>query len=145
MGTQSAHRTVAVERGPGGAHEAVNVRGGRLRIGPGDDADFTPTELLLVAIGACTSIDVATLISRRAEPESFAVRVEADKVRDADGNRLDDIVVTFEVVLPTTEAGAAARDLLPDFVKRSHDRLCTVSRTVELGTAVTTRIADVRP
>ena len=145
MGTQSAHRTVTVERGPDGAHEAVNVRGGRLRIGPGDDADFTPTELLLVAIGACTSIDVATLISRRAEPESFAVRVEADKVRDADGNRLDDIVVTFEVVLPPTEAGAAARDLLPGFVTRSHDRLCTVSRTVELGTVVTTRIADVRP
>ena len=140
MAPQSAHRSVTVERTAGGGHEAVNVRGGRLRIGPGDDGDFTPTELMLVAIGACTGIDVATLTSRRAEPESFVVRVDASKVRDDAGNRLDDIVVTFQIVLPGTEAGAAARDLVPGFVQRSHDRLCTVSRTVELGTGCRRRV-----
>jgi putative redox protein len=31
---------------------------------------------------------------------------------------------------------------VPEAVQRSHDRLCTVSRTVELGTAVATRIED---
>jgi uncharacterized OsmC-like protein len=118
----------------------VNRRGGRLRIGHGDDGDFTPTELLLAAIGACTGIDVDTLTSRRAEPESFTVRVDAQKIRDESGNRLDDIVVTFQVVLPDTEEGAAARDMLPGFVQRSHDRLCTVSRTIELGTGVSVRI-----
>ena len=29
---------------------------------------------------------------------------------------------------------------LPDAVKKSHDRLCTVSRTVELGTPIEDRI-----
>jgi uncharacterized OsmC-like protein len=29
---------------------------------------------------------------------------------------------------------------MPDVVKKSHDRLCTVSRTVELGTPVTPHI-----
>jgi putative redox protein len=36
--------------------------------------------------------------------------------------------------------GDAARAVLPDAVKKSHDRLCTVSRTVELGTPIATRI-----
>jgi putative redox protein len=30
--------------------------------------------------------------------------------------------------------------VLPDVVKKSHDRLCTVSRTIEIGTPITTRI-----
>jgi len=29
---------------------------------------------------------------------------------------------------------------LPDAVKKSHDRLCTVGRTVETGTPITTKI-----
>jgi putative redox protein len=37
--------------------------------------------------------------------------------------------------------GDAARAILPDVVKKSHDRLCTVSRTIEVGTPVTTRKA----
>lgn len=131
---------MTVRRGTDGRHTAVNARGGRLLIGTGDDADFTPTELLLAALGSCTAIDVDTLTSRRAEPESFEVRVDATKVRDADGNRLTDIEVTFRVAFPAGEAGDAARTLLPEMVKRSHDRLCTVGRTVELGTPVTTRI-----
>src|SRR5690606_10530643 len=115
-------------------------RGGTLLIGTGDDAEFTPTELLLAALGSCTAIDVDALTSRRAEPESFEVQVDANKVRDASGNRLTDIEVTFRVVFPDGEAGDAARELLPEMVKRSHDRLCTVSRTIELGTPITTRI-----
>ena len=101
---------------------------------------FTPTELLLAAIGACTAIDVATLTARRAEPDTFEVQVDAEKVRDEGGNRLADLVVTFSVAFPAGEGGDAARQLLPEAVRRSHDRLCTVSRTVELGTPVVTRV-----
>ena len=36
--------------------------------------------------------------------------------------------------------GDAARAVLPDAVRRSHDRLCTVSRTIELGIPVTSRV-----
>jgi putative redox protein len=79
---------------------------------------------------------VATLTSRRAEPENFRVEVNATKVRDDGSNRLTDIEVTFRVTFPDTPEGDAAREILPDIVKRSHDRLCTVSRTVELGTPI---------
>ena len=65
---------------------------------------------------------------------------EADKVRDAEGNRLTGIEVTYRLTFPGGEGGDAARAILPDVVKKSHDRLCTVSRTIEIGTPVTTRI-----
>jgi putative redox protein len=121
---------------PGGGHTVTNDRGGRLTFASGDSAAFTPVELLLAAIGGCTALDVAALTSRRAEPEDFRVEVNATKVRDDGGNRLTDIEVTFRVTFPDTPAGDAAREILPDMVKRSHDRLCTVSRTVELGTPI---------
>ena len=97
-------------------------------------------DLLLTAIGGCTAVDVDILTSRRAEPEKFEILVEADKVRDETGNRLTDIVVTFRIRFPEGEDGDKARALLPDAVRKSHDRLCTVSRTVELSTPITDRI-----
>ena len=129
-----------MERHPSGDLHASNVRGGQLRVGHGDDADFTPTELLLAALAGCTAADVEVLTARRAVPESFAVQVDAQKVRDDSGNRLEDIRVTFRVRFPDGPEGDAARALLPDAVQRSHDRLCTVGRTVEIGTPVATRI-----
>jgi len=66
--------------------------------------------------------------------------VDAEKVRDAAGNHLTGLQVTFRIVFPAGERGDQARELLPDAVRKSHDRLCTVSRTVELGTPIATRI-----
>jgi uncharacterized OsmC-like protein len=140
MATSSAHLDVTVERISGGAYTATNSRGGQITMGTGGGADFTPTELLLVAVAGCTAIDVDILTSRRAEPERFQVAAEADKVRAPDGNRLTGIEVTFRVAFPAGDQGDAARAILPDVVQKSHDRLCTVSRTIELGTPVGTRI-----
>ena len=140
MATSSAHLGVTVERISGGMFTATNSRGGQITIGTGGGADFTPTELLLVAVAGCTAIDVDILTSRRAEPDRFQVDAEADKIRDAEGNRLTGIEVTYRLTFPGGEGGDAARAILPDVVKKSHDRLCTVSRTIEIGAPVTTRI-----
>jgi putative redox protein len=130
-------RSVSISRTAPGRFSATNVRGGRMEFGSGDDEEFTPVELLLVAIGGCSGVDVDLITGRRAQPDSFVVDVQAEKIRDEGGNRLTDVVVTFHVAFPSGEAGDAARAVLPDAVKRSHDRLCTVSRTVELPTPVT--------
>jgi len=140
MADGSVHRSVTVERVALGVFTATNTRGGQLRFGTGGGTDFTPTELLLAAIAGCTAIDVDILTSRRAEPESFHVRAEADKIRDAEGNRLTSIVVTYQIAFPGGVGGDEARAILPDVVARSHDRLCTVGRTVETGTPISTRI-----
>ena len=98
-------------------------------------------ELLLAAIAGCTAIDVDVVTTRRAEPVSFLVDTDALKLRDGEGNHLEDIAVTFRIKFPEGDAGDSARAILPDIVRKSHDRLCTVSRTIERGTPVTTTIA----
>lgn len=137
---EDTHRQVRIDRISNSRYTVTNPRGGQITIGSGG-TEFTPVELLLAAIGGCTAIDVDILTSRRAEPDSFTVEVGAEKVRDQAGNHLADIAVTFTVAFPEGEGGDKARSILPDVVRQSHDRLCTVSRTVELGTPVTPRIA----
>jgi uncharacterized OsmC-like protein len=138
---QDGHRQVSIARVAAGKYAVTNERGGTIAVSTGTDGDFTPVELLLAAIGTCTSADVDVLTSRRAEPVSFTVDVGAEKVHDLTGNRLKDIAVTFHVSFPAGEGGDAARALLPGAVRRSHDSLCTVGKTVELGTPITTEIA----
>jgi len=135
------HRTVDVELHPDGGYVARNVGGGELRFGSDDPADFTPVELLMVAIAGCASVDVEVVTSRRAEPTRFLARVDAQKLREHAGSILRDIEVTFDVRFPDGEAGDAARAVLPRALQIAHDRSCTVSRTVEAASPVTMRLA----
>jgi uncharacterized OsmC-like protein len=137
---EEAHRSVVIERTGVHMFQATNARGATLTFGDGGTAEFSPVELLLIAISGCTALDVEYITLKRAEPVTFRVATEADKVRDDDGNHLVGIEVRFAVEFPPGEAGDAAREVLPSAVSRSHDRLCTVSRTVELGTPISTRI-----
>src|SRR3954447_591986 len=134
-----AHRHVSLRREETGRYTITNARGGTLTVGGSDD-DFTAVELLLSAIAACSSIDVDYVTGRRAQPEAVIVDVHAEKVADEQGNHLDDIVMTYRVAFPEGAGGDTARRLLPDIVRKSHERLCTVSRTAMLATDITTRI-----
>ena len=139
MSEDSARRVDLVRTGPLRLR-ATNSRGTTLDIGTGDGSDFTPVELLLVALAGCSAIDVDAITGKRAEPEHFGVVAEAEKVRDADGNHLRDVRLDFTVDFPATEAGAAAEGVLRRSIEMSHDRLCTVSGTVVLGTRVLVRL-----
>jgi putative redox protein len=138
---QETHRQVGIARTAPGHYTVTNERGGTITVGSGAEGEFTPVELLLTAIGTCTAIDVDVLTSRRAEPTEFTIEVGAEKIRDELGSRLTDIAVTFHVTFPEGAGGDAARELLPGAVRRSHDSLCTVSKTVEIGTPVKSEIA----
>jgi putative redox protein len=140
MATDVSHRSITVERVEAGRFAAVNDRGGRVVFSTGSGEDFTPVDLLMAAIGGCTAIDVDALTSRREEPDSFEITVDADKVRDDGGNHLVNIEVTYRITFPAGTDGDKARAILPEIVRKSHDRLCTVSRTIELGTPIATRI-----
>lgn len=138
-------RSVDLERIHLGRYAARNARGGTLEFGTGDadDPRFTPVELLLTAIGGCTAADVDFIVSKRAEPIAFSVRSTGDKIRDEAGtNRVVNLTVEFTVAFPDGEGGDAARETLPRAVQMSHDRLCTVSRTVEVGTPIATKITE---
>lgn len=120
---------------------ATNANGVTLSFGgPGE---FSPVELLLTAIAGCTAMDVDAITGKRAEADRFAVAVVGTKVRDGDGNHLTGIGLDFDVEFPADEGGEAARGVLETAIRRSHDRLCTVSRTVELGSPVAVSLAGV--
>ncbi|WP_376715223.1 hypothetical protein [Janibacter limosus] len=49
---------------------------------------------------------------------------------------MTDLELTFRIGFPEGEGGDAARAAFPGSVAQSRDRLCTVSRTVQIGTPV---------
>jgi uncharacterized OsmC-like protein len=141
---EDSFRSVRIERTGAARYTVHNVRGGSITIGSAadGDADFTPVELLLAAIGGCTAIDADVATSRHAPPTSFSVTVTGDKIQDDGGNHLVNLAVRFSVAFPEGTDGDRARAILPRAVRMSHDRLCTVSRTVELGTPVSSEVAE---
>ncbi|KAB1914178.1 OsmC family protein [Micromonospora sp. AMSO31t] len=135
--SEDTARSVEIERTSVGQYVVRNARGGSMSMGTGEDGSFTPVELLLAAIGGCTAVDVDHITSRRAEPTRFAVEVTGDKIRDeTGGNRMRNLKVEFAVTFPAGADGDKAREALPRSLRQSHDRLCTVSRTVESGTPI---------
>lgn len=118
--------------------KATNDRGGETFMGRGgDDPDFTPVELLLAAIAGCSAIDVDMITGKRAHATGFELTAEGHKVRDEQGNHLTGLRLSFDVQFPQGPEGDAAREALPRAIAQSRDRLCTVSRTVQLGEDIT--------
>jgi len=132
--TDDSLRSVSLTRLSSGQYEATNRAGTTLRIG-GEDA-FSPVELLLAAIAGCSAIDVDLITGKRAEPNRFDATMTGDKIRDDRGNRLVNLALRFDIEFPDDDDGRAARYVLPRALQQTHDRLCTVSRTVEVGTPV---------
>lgn len=129
-------RNVTVTRLDTGVYEATNPRGGRIRFGSKAGDDFTPVEMLLAALAGCSAVDVDQVTSRRATPDRFEVRVSAQVERGGSGNLLQDIVVAFDLAFPQGPEGDTARALAPRALEISHQRTCTVSRTVQTGVPV---------
>jgi uncharacterized OsmC-like protein len=143
MAGDDTERRVELTRTGPSRYRATNDRGTTLDIGDGSSDDFTPVELLLVALAGCTAITVDPLVSRRAEPTTFDVSTRADKIRDELGNHLVDLLIRFDVEFPDGEAGERARALLPDAIAKAEERLCTVSRTLAIGAHAGVEINDV--
>src|SRR4051794_10833684 len=134
-------RAVSLTRLGHGRYRAVNARGGKIEFSTDREQTFTPVELFLASIAGCSAIDVDFITSKRAEPLRFEISMTANKANDEQGSHLVNLVMTFDVTFPDDDGGRAAAEVLPDAITRTHDRLCTVSRTVEIGTPVATSIA----
>jgi putative redox protein len=134
--TDPDQRWVTIDRLDEGIYLARNARGHELRFGSNDPDGFTPVELFLASIAGCTAVDIDIVTGRRSPADEFQARVDAHYERDENGNRLTDIRLTFHVRFPDGEAGDAARAILPRVAQTSHDRTCTVSRTIDTGTPI---------
>ncbi len=135
--TDENSRSIALTRIGPARFKATNDRGGETFFGVGgEDPDFTPVELLLAAIAGCTALDVEAITHKRTSSTTFTVRSEGQKVRDADGNHLTGLRVSLDVAFPEGPEGDDARARVQSAIEMSRDRLCTVSRTVQLGAQI---------
>ncbi|WP_062518050.1 OsmC family protein [Demequina gelatinilytica] len=135
MTRSSSPRTVQLSRESERVYVATNANGDTLRFGRGEGL-LSPVELLLAAIAGCSAIDVDVMTSRRAEPERFDVTASAEYVTEDGANILEDIRVLFDLAFPATEEGDAARKRIGAALRSSHEKSCTVSRTIEAGVPV---------
>lgn len=130
-------REVSVQRLSSGRYRATSAESGAsLEFGQGEGL-LSPVELLLAAIAGCSSIDVDVATTRRTEPERFAVAASGYKITEDGASRMDDISMSFDLKFPDTDEGHKAAAMVDRIIKLSHDKYCTVSRTVELGASVT--------
>lgn len=133
---QNPTHSVELIRTATNRYVARNAAGVEVTFGRGDDL-MSPVELLLAATAGCSSIDVDTVTSRSSEPAEFKVEASGNKIaEDSGGSRLEDLNLSFNLSFPDDEGGRKAAGLVDRLVKLSHDKYCTVSRTVEHGTPV---------
>ncbi|MGH4031741.1 OsmC family protein [Actinomycetota bacterium Odt1-20B] len=119
---------------------ARNDRGAEVRIGaaddPGTQPSFTPVELLLAALGGCGGL-VVDRTARAVDHDDLRIVVESVS-RPEDDGRVGVVRVSYEMELPEgTPAEVFARG-----VRLTHERYCTVSRTVEHGAQVEAVLPD---
>ena len=96
----------------------------------------------LAAVAGCSAIDVDLITAKRAPAIKFDVVSEGDKVRDDQGNHLTGLRLTFDLEFPDGADGDAARSVVQRSMEQSRDRLCSVSRTVQIGEPVEFRTAE---
>ena len=136
------HREVQLEKIGPARFRATNERGGVVTLSGGDDPDFTPVELLLAALAGCGAVTIDPITARRATASTFCAVATGEKERDETGTRMTGLTVTFEIAFPDGPEGDAARAILPSTLERTHDRWCTVSRTVESGSPVVMQLGE---
>jgi putative redox protein len=131
-----ARRAIELRRLATGRFVARNAAGAEVEFGHGEQL-LSPVELLLAAIAGCSAMDVDAVTSRSAEATEFRVEATGRKaVDDEGGNRMEGLHLSFHLAFGDDAGGRKAAGLVERVVALSHDKLCTVSRTVEAGTPV---------
>lgn len=93
---------------------------------------FRPTEMVLVGLGGCMSIDVLSILEKSKQPvEDFDVEVS--------GNRRDEVPGLFENILITIKVkGDVKESKLQQAIRLSEETYCTVFKIVEKTASIKT-------
>ena len=101
----------------------------------GADAGPRPKPLLLVALGGCAAMDVASILKKMRQPyTAIDIDVEGDLHTDAHPHTLHDLRVTFHVT------GEVAPDRLWRAVGLSRDQYCGVAAMLRAHTPISYRV-----
>jgi putative redox protein len=108
--------------------------------GGGNDEGFRPMQSLLAAAGACSSMDVISILKKqRVEPFDFTVTVEGERETGKDANLWKTVHLHFRFTgnIPKEKAQRA--------VELSVTKYCSVSKTLEAAGATVTSSVEVVP
>jgi putative redox protein len=102
----------------------------------GENKGFRPMQLLLAALGGCSSIDVVSILKKQRQVlEGFDIEVDGEREAGKEPSLFQDIVVTFKLKGATLD---------PDKVKKavalSMEKYCSVAKTLEATAKITYRI-----
>lgn len=124
---------IKVERTEDGRYVATNARGARIELsGDGSGPNFSPVELLLVAVAGCNIVTTEPLTAQRGH--RMAKLIASATSEKIERNKLGPVTLSYEVELP--EGDAAAAKVFRDVAERVEERHCTVSRSLREGTPV---------
>jgi len=108
--------------------------------GGGHDEGFRPMQSLLAAAGACSSIDVISILKKqKLEPFGLTVTVEGERETGKDANLWKKVHLHFTVT------GAVPKEKAERAVELSVTKYCSVSKTLEAAGAVVTSSVSVLP
>ena len=91
----------------------------------GHNTGFRPMQLLLTALGCCTSIDVLLILKKqRQQVHSFEVDVEGDREKIEDYSLFRNIVLHFKI------SGKVKYQKADQAVSLSLEKYCSVAKTL---------------
>lgn len=102
----------------------------------GQGKGMRPMEMLLAAVGGCSSIDVVLILKKqKQEIESFEVEVEGEKEKIEDHSIYKNIVLHFKI------KGKVDLDKAERAVKLSMDKYCSVSMILSKTANITYKVS----
>ncbi len=108
------------------------------KAGGGDDAGFRPMQSLLAAAGACSSIDVVSILKKqRIENYDLTVTIEGEREIGKDANLWKKVHLHF------TLKGDVPKEKAQRAVELSVTKYCSVSKTLEAAGAAVTASVEV--
>ncbi|MFZ4621586.1 MAG: OsmC family protein [Bacteroidota bacterium] len=108
------------------------------KAGGGDDAGFRPMQSLLAAAGACSSIDVVSILKKqRIENYDLTVTIEGERETGKDANLWKKVHLHF------TLTGDVPKEKAQRAVELSVTKYCSVSKTLEAAGAAVTASVEV--
>lgn len=117
--------------------EAKNEQGNTISIDAspaigGENKGPRPMELLIMGLGGCSGIDVLSILRKqKIEPESFRIKLHAEREKDATPALFTEIEVEF-IFKGDIDPAKAERA-----VKLSMEKYCSVAKTLEKTAVIT--------
>lgn len=102
----------------------------------GEESGFRPMQLLLSALGGCSTIDILLILKKQKQSvESFEVEVNGDREKVEEYSLFRNIELHFKI------SGEVDRSKAEKAIQLSLDKYCSVAKTLEPTAKITHKLS----